>query len=127
MQGFETKKELKIILDCLIFLTKDGKKASIRPHPRYSNLQMIREVFDGKVNIEEVKVVSIEESVLRTENVISLYSTVLNQAFYNDVNVIIDDVANSTRFKQLKSLEYKFVVFDKFQRLSEVVDKRQYI
>ena len=121
LQGFESKKELKNILDCLLILTKGMNCASIRPHPRYSNMQIIKDVFESKINIEDNSEINIEDSILRTENVISLYSTVLNQAFYNNSNVIIDDVSNNERFEKLKSLEYKFILHNDFRKLSDIL------
>lgn len=128
LQGIESKKELKIILNCLTNLTalkNDCKVISVRPHPRYSNLQVIKKVFGEKVNVEENTIVSIEESILRTENVISLYSTVLNQAFYNNINVIIDDISNNERFKKLKSLEYRFILNNNFKKFSDILYKKE--
>lgn len=121
LQGFESKKELKNILDCLLILTKGMNCASIHPHPRYSNMQIIKDVFESKINIEDNSEINIEDSILRTENVISLYSTVLNQAFYNNSNVIIDDVSNNERFEKLKSLEYKFILHNDFRKLSDIL------
>ena len=64
---------------------------------------------------------SIEKSILRTKNAISLYSTVLHQAAYNNVNVIIDDVTNRDRFLKLKELEYIFVMSGNFKKLSNIL------
>ena len=48
----------------------------------------------------------IETSLMETKNVISLYSTVLIQALYNNINIIIDDLVNPDKFMKLKALRF---------------------
>lgn len=122
LQGIETKKELEVIRSCMMLLTNDFTKLSVRPHPRYSKLDLVQQIFSDNINIEDNNTV-IEESILRTKNVISIYSTVLNQAHYNNVNVIIDDISNPLIFKKLKEIDYIFILTGKYSKLSDVIAK----
>lgn len=99
----EKRDELIKISNILKEFRNKNYKVSIRPHPRYSNIDLINELFDG-FNIEDYNTISIESSLLRTKNAISLYSTVLNQAYYNGIKVVIDDITNKDYYKKLHKL-----------------------
>lgn len=103
--GAEDEKTLKKIANELKVIQDKGKYISVRPHPRYSNKRIIREMFSF-ANIEDEKNITIEESLLQTRNAISLYSTVLNQAICNSISIIIDDISNPKYYKKLKELKY---------------------
>lgn len=90
----------------------------IRPHPRYTDVKWLKKNFEG-IEIESSSK-SIELSVLETRNAISLYSTVLNQAFYNNVNIIIDDVTDYDKYIQLKDKRYIMLNKD-HKLLSEIL------
>lgn len=98
-----------------------GFKVSIRPHPRYSDIKKIRNLCSDKIEIEDGKQFTIEESVLRTKYAVSRYSTVLNQAFHNGTGIIIDDVADSDSFKKLVELKYVMLAIE-HKLLSEVLE-----
>lgn len=103
--GAESGKVLEEIIGCMIDLAKEGYYVAIRPHPRYTNLSEL------KVKLEEIELenplsMPIEESILRTKNAISTYSTVLNQAYHNGTKIVIDDISKPELFKNLRSLEY---------------------
>ena len=56
---------------------------------------------------------------MRTENVISVFSTVLQQAYYNNVAVVIDDVSNPEKIEKLR--ERGFVMLQiPHKKLSEL-------
>ena len=82
--GGETKKELLNILKNMLKLKSNGYKILIRPHPLYSNLKEIRDIFKDF----EIDQLPIETSILQTKNIISLYSTVLNQACNSKIPII---------------------------------------
>lgn len=105
----EDELTLKNISFYLERIAKTGVKISVRPHPRYSNIDMVKKYFN-KFEIENTSKIDIQMSISRTRNVISLYSTVLNQAHHNQVNIIIDDISNPTVYISLKKLRY--IVFD---------------
>lgn len=98
---------------------KKDKKISIRPHPIYSKLEDVKKVFKD-YNIEDCRQVPIEISILRTRNVVSFYSTVLYQAYLNDVDAVMDDLAYPEQFEQLKELNY-IMLSKKHRLLSELI------
>jgi len=120
--GNESDEVLKKISDLLKDISSEKVLVSVRPHPRYSNINKINHLFNGIV-IENNKEITIEESLARTKNAISLYSTVLNQAYHNGINIIIDDLSNPNHFKKLSELKY-INLSRKYTLLSEILKKR---
>lgn len=108
--GGEQKETLVCIRDMLMRLKSKGYRVAVRPHPRYSEMKWIDELFQGKIDVEYPEQTGIEESILRTEHVVSLYSTVINQALNSGVNAVIDDISDARRYKLLHELEYRFVM-----------------
>lgn len=117
--ALQSKSVLQKIASCMRELQKNGYAVSVRPHPRYSDMVAVNELFEG-INIEDCKDVTIEESVLRTKHAISLYSTVLNQACNNGVEVVIDDITDIEKYKKLKSLKY-FMLSEERTLLSQII------
>lgn len=107
--GGESKENMLNIANNLSKLKNKGYKISVRPHPLYSNIIDVRKIFQN-FEIEDNKN-DIETSILRTKNVISLYSTVLYQAFLNEIPIIIDDLSNKEYYEKLKKL--KFICLNK--------------
>lgn len=103
--GNETGETLRKIIGVLINLKKKGSSVALRPHPRYSNMDEVRDLAE-EIEIEDGEEISIEESICRTSNAISLCSTVLYQAFNAGVGIVIDDFSNPTKFKNLEDLGY---------------------
>ena len=102
--GNESSDELKIIKRNLDILKGKNFHIRIRPHPRYTNIKAMKSIF---VDYEfEDNEMPIETSLMETKNVISLYSTVLIQALYNNINIIIDDLVNPDKFMKLKALRF---------------------
>ena len=117
--GAESEEVLNIIANHLLILHKRKKRISIRPHPRYSNVDIVKKIFTF-VNVEDTKKISIEQSLLQTDTAISLYSTVLNQALYNSIPIVIDDISNPQSFKKLNDLDY-ICLYKKHKLFSEVL------
>lgn len=109
------------IIDCLKQLEIQGKKVCVRPHPRYTSSEATERIKDNNILIEDLGKVSIEESLLTTKNAISLYSTVLNQAVFNNIGTVIDDVSNIEKYKKLRELMYRFSDDKRIRRLSEIL------
>ena len=102
-------------------LYKSGNKISIRPHPRYSNMDIVKKIFTF-ADVEDTTQISIEQSLLQSGAAISLYSTVLNQALCNSIPIIIDNMSNPENFNKLKELGY-VCLYKKHRLLSEVLEK----
>lgn len=84
---------------------KNGAKVAVRPHPLYSDMEIVRRLFPD-FEIEANTEIGIETSILRTRHVVGLYSTVLYQAHINHVPVVVDDLTDPERFTQLAELKY---------------------
>ncbi|MCX0414255.1 hypothetical protein [Clostridium perfringens] len=103
--GGEEGKVLDKLMELLNQLAIKGNVVSLRPHPRYSNIEKIKS-YSGKFQVEDTDNISIEQSVLRTRYAISMYSTVLNQAYHNGTGVVIDDITQPDIYKKLIELKY---------------------
>lgn len=114
----QDKEGLQSIYELMISLQKKCKKVAVRPHPRYSNLSEVQRIFTD-IEVEDSNRISIESSIGRTKAVISLYSTVLNQAYYNNVMVYIDDITDKIKYEKLKELNY-IMLNRNFNRLSSL-------
>ncbi len=101
----ESGVKLKKIIDTMGQLKQKGYCVSIRPHPRYSNQEEVKKLA-GEIEIEDNKMLTIEDSIRRTRNVISLCSTVLNQAYNSGVSFVIDDISDPIQYRKLEEFEY---------------------
>lgn len=97
--------ELPIIGKAIAILASKGFRCAVRPHPRWSNMEMVNKSFKG-IEIQDTSSVSIDESILMTKNAISLYSTVLIQAYHNGIIVVIDDLSAPAKYKNLEQFRY---------------------
>lgn len=112
---------LSLIRNSLDKLISNGYICEVRPHPRWSDMNLVRNVFRG-ITIQDTSSISVDCSIIRTWNAISLYSTVLLQAYYNEVNVVIDDITYPDKFNMLES--YKYIMLNKpHQLLSNVINR----
>lgn len=123
LQG-EPEKILKKISEILEELNNKGKKISVRPHPRYSKIDMVKKYFQF-ANIEDVKHTTIEKSLSQTAAAISLGSTVLNQARYNSIPSIVDDVSSPIYFRKLKDIKH-ICIGKKHKLLSQVLNEMKF-
>ena len=117
--GDEGKKEIEQVVHYLTGLSNSGCKVAIRPHPRYTNSDDVKSI-GSSIEIEDCQKVDIRESILRTKNVVSLYSTVLSQAYQNGVAIVIDDLSRPEMYKKLKDLQYIGLQF-KHKLLSQII------
>ena len=120
--GAERDEQLQQIIFCLNLLKQRGKKVSLRPHPRYSDLNMVRRFCIDGITIEDGGSLPIEMSILRTRNAVSGFSTVLNQAYHNGVKIVIDDVSKPEAYKKLEELGYVMLKVE-HKLLSQVLEE----
>jgi len=118
--GNESKEIMETIADTMRLLHSQGKRLCVRPHPRFSDLKLVNELFDY-AHIEDCKAVTIEQSLLQTGAAVSLYSTVLNQAACNSIPIVIDDISNRRDFEKLKELRY-ICLHKEHKLLSEIAE-----
>ena len=101
----ETVLEIKDIMHVLIKMQQNGYTIKIRPHPRYSNMQVLSYVL-GSIHVEDCSQIPLALSFATTKKVIAKFSTVLNQAYYASLPIIIDDITNPNLFEYLKESHY---------------------
>lgn len=108
--------EMKSILKSMEFAKKAGLTVKYRLHPNHMNDEAFKII--PKEEIEDPHKVDIETSMASCNYVVGSYTTVLVQAYFSGINVIMDDVTYQSRYKQLK--EYKYVLSNtNVKRLSE--------
>lgn len=103
--GWEEGKRLQEIIEIMRKIKQMGYKVAVRPHPRYTKMHELMRIAKD-IQIEDFKTLGIEESILRTRNAISVFSTVLNQAYYNGVNIVIDDISDPQKYSRLVDTNY---------------------
>lgn len=101
----EKEDALSIIRQTLLNLQNAGYKVAVRPHPRYSNMKLVRKYLD-KFEIEDYRKINLEESIKKSRCAISLCSTVLLQVALNGGNIIIDDMSDRCAYLQLLDADY---------------------
>lgn len=117
--GMEDLPQLKKLKQNLDILRNIRENICIRLHPRYCNQDQIRRIFYN-YTIENPLEITIEESLARTNAVISISSTVLFQAYLLNKTVIIDNITDQKKFAYLVNLRY--IILEKpHQLLSEIV------
>lgn len=96
---------IKSIVESMFFVKQEGRKLKYRPHPRYSDIDLLKK-YVGEEEIEYPQNVSIMQSVSNLEYAVSSYSTVLSQAYFSGKKVILDDVTYKEKFDKLNEMSY---------------------
>ena len=113
----ESPEVLRSVVSIMEKIQGAGNTVSIRPHPRYTDIKMLNNITVLPV---EGKEVSIEESLRRTRHAISFCSTVLNQAYFNKIPIIIDDITRPDEYEKLMQMEY-IMLNVKHELLSNII------
>lgn len=100
-----SESELQNIVDSMNRLIKRGATVAYRPHPRYSDLTLLRKYVPEEL-IEKPQEVSIQQSIANSKHAIGSYTTVLNQAACSDRGVVLDDVAFKEQYEKLQQVNY---------------------
>lgn len=103
--GEETTEELLTIRDALLRTGVPSSRICIRYHPRYCDANEIKHIYMD-FQVQNPIEVALSISFYNTRYVVSLYSTVLYQAYESGKKIIIDDVTNKVKYEQLKELRY---------------------
>ncbi|MCI8860729.1 MAG: hypothetical protein HFI71_14730 [Lachnospiraceae bacterium] len=103
--GWEEGEKLSKIVEIMHDIKQRGYRVAIRPHPRYTKMDELMKLA-RYIQVEDFKTLKIEESLFRTRNAISIFSTVLNQAYYNGVSVVIDDISDPQKYKKIVETNY---------------------
>lgn len=100
-----TDDEIRRIVKSMEFVKRSGKTIKYRPHPRYSNMDLLKKYVNDD-EIENPKDVNILVSVSNMEFAMGSYSTVLLQAFFSGKKVILDDITYKEKYNKLSELGY---------------------
>ncbi|MEL7654819.1 MAG: hypothetical protein AAGU75_02805 [Bacillota bacterium] len=121
--GEEKTKEMLTIRDALLRIGVPSSRTCVRYHPRYSKVKEIKRIFTG-FQIENPAEVPLDISLSRTRHIVSLFSTVLYQAYASGKEIIIDDVTDKLKYEKLKKLRY--IMLEKpHGKLSEYLYNRE--
>ena len=100
-----SESEIKGVVESMLFAKRNGKKVKFRPHPRYTDMNLLRKYVDEE-EIEDYKKVGILESISNLEYAVGSYTTVLSQAYFSGKKVILDDVTFKSEYDKLKGMKY---------------------
>lgn len=93
------------IIKSLSFIDKQGSTLKYRPHPRYSDIKLLKK-YVPENQIEYPSEVGIVDSISNLKYGIGVYTTVLNQCFHAQKGVIIDDINFPKDYSLLSGLGY---------------------
>lgn len=107
---------LKRIVDAMAFAKNEKKSVKYRPHPRYTDMHILRK-YVKESEIEHPKDVSIQESIANMKCAVGSYTTVMVQAYFSGKQIMMDDVAEKNKYEKLRTMHY-ILSDEKFDRLS---------
>ncbi len=101
----ETKAEAAIINKVFRKFESQGLRTKVRPHPRFSDMEMIRATFKD-VEIENPQKCNLADSISQSLYIIGLNTTVLSEAFFSGKKVVVDDLSNKEKYELLEERGY---------------------
>ena len=107
----ESTESIKKLASIFNELEEKGKHCIVRPHPRYSHLDLIAQEFPPEM-IEDARAVSIRDSFARAEYIVGLTSTVLFEAQVEGKKIAIDDCSNQAIFHSLQERRFRLLKND---------------
>lgn len=106
-----SEEEIKSIFQSMDFARKNGEKVVFRPHPRYSNIKLLKKVVSEEC-IEYPSKVNILDSIANCDHLVGSSSTVLLQGYYAGKNIILDDVTYHKQYRLLTEYRYHLTTLD---------------
>ena len=100
-----SEEQIAGIVRSMAFAKQEGKTVKYRPHPRYSDMGLLRK-YVTEDDIEYPAQVGILESVSNLEFAVGSYTTVLSQAYFSGKKVILDDITYHQQYEDLKKMKY---------------------
>jgi hypothetical protein len=117
--GAESRARIQGVKRAFDVFRAKGLRCKVRPHPRFSDVEYIREVFAGDY-VEDTKTETLEWSLECSRYTCALNSTVLAQAYYSGKEFVIDDYADPGRYEALLKKDY-IMMAKPHRLLSELV------
>lgn len=112
--------EIQKIVDSLSLIKKYGATIKFRPHPRYSDVQLLKKYVNDN-DIEYPEDVSIFESIANLKWAVGSSSTALLQAYYSSREVICDDITYLSQYYQLAEHDW-ILSSQNVRKLSDLKD-----
>lgn len=100
-----SEEQIAGIVRSMAFAKQEGKTVKYRPHPRYSDLDLLRK-YVTEDEIENPAQVGILESVSNLEYAVGSYTTVLSQAYFSGKKVVLDNITYRQQYEDLKKMKY---------------------
>lgn len=121
----ESERSIENIASLFQVLERRGYVCKVRPHPRYSHVEAISKSFDSN-RIEDALKIPIKDSLASTCYVMGLTTTVLFEAKAEGKQIVLDDLTDSMRLKDLKARKFR-LLDDRILLLSEIEEVREAI
>jgi hypothetical protein len=122
--GAQNEKEIQNIHKSLIEIEKLGFSYRVRPHFRWTDINLVKKYFIES-QIEDFNNITIQESISSTKGCISLNSSVLLQSHYLDKKIVVDDLSRPDYFIKLYKLDY--IIFSKPHMLLSSIIKGEVV
>lgn len=120
LAGF-SEEQIKGVVDSMTFARKEGKRVVYRPHPRYSDLELLRKYVKEEY-IEIPGNVDIITSIASADYIVGSFTTVLTQAFLSGKKILLDDMTFKDQYEKVKGMAYFLSSVD-----ANVLSKKQQI
>lgn len=122
----ESKRSIKTVAILFEALEKQGLVCKVRPHPRYSHLEIITTIFPSN-RIEDPSRVSMKDSLASAHYVVGLTTTVLFEAKAEGKQVVLDDLSDPRRLEDLRARKFRLLndrplLFSEIDEVREVVE-----
>lgn len=117
----ETREEAMKIHEIFSRFENHGLRTKVRPHPRFSNIDMLKEVF-ADIEIEDVEKYPLSESISQSLYIVGLNTTVLSQGYFSNKSIVIDDVSAVEKYNELDQRGY-IMIKRSHMLLSELCDR----
>lgn len=115
-----TENELVSIISQMELCKEKGLTIKYRPHPRYSDMILLKK-YVSMDEIEDTKNVPITESISSLKYAVGSCSTVLTQAYFSGITVVLDDVAYEKQYHELIRRDYILASYN-LTKLSDFVN-----
>lgn len=100
----ESNERMLRIKQCLDLLENQGLMCKLRPHPRFTDKNMLNDIFSNYL-IEDSSW-SLETSMECSKYIAAYNSTVLTEAYYSGKDIVIDDYVDPSKFQNMKERHY---------------------
>lgn len=112
-----SEKEIYGIVKSMEFAKEKGESVKYRPHPRYSDINLLKKYVPEEC-IEYPDKVPFYESLASLSYAVGSFTTVLIQAYFSGMGVICDDMTFKEQYDKLADLNY-FLANCPLPKLSE--------